>query len=230
MIRQVLATLAALVLVLAGLSVWQQLDRPVTAVRVQGGLSTPEQAAIREVVSRNLNGGLLSLDVAALTQRIRELSWPRSVQVRRVWPQTLEIRVEKESVVAAWGEGGYLNSAGKVVRLAEGMEDVPALSSSLSTPRQAMEVYQMLQSRVSRAGLSIARLEENALGEWLMTFEDGMTLALGNEALGERLSRFLVAYRRALGARRGEIAHVDARYENGVAVSWREPLLALENE
>ena len=103
---------------------------------------------------------------------------------------------------------------------------MPALAASLATPRQTMEMYQMLQNRVSGAGLSIVALEQNALGEWLMTFEGGMTLALGNESVTWRLERFLLAYHSALAARRGEIAHVDARYQTGVAVRWREALLA----
>jgi cell division protein FtsQ len=222
-IRDALAVLALLCLGLAGWSVWRQLDQPVRSVRVQGALTPAEQQAIRQVVSESLRTGLLSMDVGELTDRIHDLSWPRAVRVRRVWPDALEIQVEKESVVAAWGDGGYLTSAGKVVELADSELAVPTLFASLSTPREAMEMYQLLQSRVGREGLSLVALEENELGEWLLTFESGMTLALGNEALGERLGRFLLAYRRALAARQAEIVHVDARYGNGVAVRWAEP-------
>lgn len=213
-------TAAVLVAVLGvGWLGWAQLDRPVTSVRVQGALTASEQQAIRRAVSEGLRGGgILSVSVSELTERIHALSWPRTVRVRRVWPDTLEIRVEKESVVAAWGEGGYLNSAGDIVELADAERAVPTLSASLSSPRRAMEVYHMLESRVSAQGFSIERLEENPLGEWLITFENGMTLALGSEAIAERLERFLVADRRALSRRRGEIAHVDARYANGIAV------------
>lgn len=220
MIRNLLALVVLAVLTLAAWSVWEQLDRPVRSVRVEGKLSAGEQQAIRDVVSESLDQGVLSLDMADLSRRIRALSWPRSVRVRRVWPDALVIRVERESVVAAWGDGGYLTSAGKVVRLADGGRDVPHLVTSMAPPRRAMEVYQMLESRVKPAGFSIARLEENELGEWLMTFEDGITVALGNEALSERLERFLLGYRRALHERREEIAHVDARYDNGIAVGW----------
>ena len=135
-----------------------------------------------------------------------------------MWPDGLVIRVEKETVVAAWGDGGYLNSAGAVVTLADGSEDVPTLSTSLAPPRRAMEVYQMLASRLQPRGFRIARLEENELGEWLVTLERGMSIALGNEAIGSRLGRFLTAWDRGLAGRGDEIAHVDTRYGNGVAV------------
>lgn len=227
MIRNVLAGVVLTVLLVFGLSVWRQLDQPLRAVRVQGALSEAEQRAITDVVSQSLEDGVLSVDLAELTERIRDLSWTRSVQVRRVWPDALSIHVEKESVVAIWGDSGYLTSAGRVVQLADAVITVPRLNASVSAPRQAMEMYQMLELRVSTVGLSIAHLEENALGEWLMGFEGGMTVALGNEAVTERLARFLLAYRRALGGRSEDIAHVDVRYANGLAVRWKEPLLAL---
>lgn len=220
MVRNAAALLVLAILGTAGWSVWCQLDLPVHTVRVEGALSAAEQEAIRQVLSENLDRGLLSLDLDVLAARVRGLSWPRTVRVRRLWPDGLAIHVDKESVVAAWGEGGYLNSAGKVVRLADGVGDVPALAAELSPPRRAMEVYQLLESKVKRCGLSIARLEENELGEWLVTFDGGLTVALGNEALAARLDRFLLTYRQALEPRRQEVAHVDARYDNGVAVRW----------
>lgn len=230
MLRNLLAMLVVAVLGLAAWSVWRQLDQPVRAVRVQGALSEAEQLAIRHVVSESLTGGLLSLDVNALTRRIHDLSWPRTVAIWRVWPDSLVIQVEKASVVAAWGGGGYLTSAGDVVQLAEGQPDLPQLSTSMASPRRAMEMYQMLSSRVAPHGLALVRLEENLLGEWLLTLHDGMTVALGNEATGPRLERFLLAWQRALAPRREEVAHVDARYSHGVAVRWREPLLAYDEK
>ncbi|MFU8815890.1 MAG: cell division protein FtsQ/DivIB [Pseudomonadales bacterium] len=227
MIRNVLAVMVLLALTVSAWSVWRQLDQPLRAVRVQGALSQAEQLAIREVVSQSLTDGVLSVDLAELTTRIRSLSWPRSVQVRRIWPDTLVIQVEKESVVAAWGDSGYLTSAGQVVRLADAAVAVPTLFAVMSTPRQAMEMYQMLETRAHTVGLSIVHLEESALGEWLLGFEGGMTVALGNQAVMERMTRFLLAYERVLAERADDVAHVDARYANGLAVRWAEPLLAL---
>ncbi len=226
LLRKLIGVVVVLLLTSAGWSVWRQLDRPVRTVRVEGPLSAAEQRAIREVVAANLDAGVLSIDTARLREAIQALSWPRSVRVRRAWPDGLEIRVEKESVVAEWGDGGYLTTAGKVVRLADnGLEapddGLPALVTELSPPRRAMEVYHMLQSQVVREGLSIVRLEENGLGEWQATCADGMTVVLGSESLSLRLERFLATYRQALAGRPGEVARADARYDNGVAVHWR---------
>lgn len=251
MIRAVLAVLVITALLLTAGMLWRHLDQPVRSVRVEGALTLAEQQAIRAVVSQGLDGGLLSLSLDDLAARIRSLSWPRTVMVRRVWPAGLVIRVEKESVVANWGPGGYLTSAGKIVQLADGQQDLPVLAAAVSSPRQAMEMYQMLQVRVQPLGLDIRKLEEDGLGEWLLTLNDEMTVALGNEDLTRRMQRFLLVYRQLQSmpgipqpasvpadGRPGAhvapsvehahpvahaVAHMDTRYGSGVAVRWADP-------
>jgi cell division protein FtsQ len=207
---------------------WRQLDQPVRAVRVQGSLSEAEQRAVREAVGPFLVQGLLSLDLDALTENILALSWPRDVRLRRAWPDGLIISVDRELLVATWGADGYLTSVGKIVHLPDLAEELPVLRASIASPRQAMEVYQMLQKELDVSGLKIRQLQESPLGEWQLTLENGLTLALGNDYLAERTHRFLTVYHEVLRQEQQGELRVDARYGNGVAVSRTTPLLALE--
>ncbi len=221
---------AALVLTLAlgGFLTWQQLDQPVRSVRVQGSLSEAEQQAVRQAVEPFLVHGLLSLDLDALTENILALSWPREVRLRRAWPDGLVISVDRESLVATWGADGYLTSAGKIVHLPDLAPELPVLQASISSPRQAMEVYQMLQKELDASGLKIRLLQESPLGEWRLSLKGGLTLALGNDFLAERTRRFLKVYHEVLQQEQEGDLYVDARYGNGVAVSRTTALLALK--
>jgi len=229
MIRSLLAMIAVFSLVVSGLYLWHRLDQPVRVVRVEGSLSPAEQQAIQAVCSEALVAGVLSIDLEELTERIYDLSWPRDVRVRRLWPDGLLIQVEREPVVAVWGRNAFLTSAGKVVNM-PGLGDsgLPLLAAELSTPRQTMQTFQLLQDQLRPSGLVIRALEENALGEWLLTLDNGISVALGNHLLSERVQRFLLLYHRVLAERMPEPARVDTRYENGVAVRRGEPMLALE--
>ncbi len=228
MIRSLVVIAVATTLVACGSLVWQRLDQPVRAVRVEGTLSEAEQQAIRQVVQESVSEGLLSLDLETLTGNILALSWPRVVHLRRAWPHSLIISVERESAVASWGRNGYLTSAGKIVQLPDGAPELPVLETHLSSPRQAMEIYQLLQKQLDVSGLKIQRLNEDQLGEWQITLESGLTLALGNDHLTERVRRFLTVYRKVLRDEQQNVLHVDARYGNGVAVSRASDLLAMD--
>ena len=237
MIRAVLAVISVFALVTAGTWVWLRLDQPIRVVRVEGAASAAEQDAVQGVLDNALVNGVLSIDLEELTMRIFALSWPREVRVRRLWPNGLVVRVQREPFVAAWGDSGFLTSAGKVVLL-PGHEDdsLPVLSAELSSPAETMETFLLLQERLRASELTISGLSENVIGEWALNLDNGIELMLGSSGLAERLERFLVLYHRVLEERMPAPVRVDARYQNALAVNLGdlvEPpesnLLALEN-
>ena len=204
--------------------IYLQLDRPVARVVVDGPLDAAEQAQIRAAVLESLDGGLLSADLQQLEAGIMALDWPRAITIRRAWPDALLLEVEKPAVIAGWQED-YLASDGRIVRLPGGRSDLPRFDCRIATPRRAMEIYYRLNEAAAGDGLAIEHLMENELGEWklsLRTLEgDGLlSVTLGARSMQERFERFLVVYRQRLSGRTAEVGRVDARYDNGVAVSW----------
>lgn len=225
MIRAVLSVIAVFSLVIACTWLWLRLDQPIRFVRVEGAASVAEQQAVQRVLDDALVNGVLSIDLEELTTRIFALSWPREVRVRRQWPNGLVVRVQREPFVAAWGDTGFLTSAGKVVVL-PGHEDdsLPILSAQLSSPAETMETFLLLQERLRASELTISGLAENVIGEWSLKLDNGVELMLGSSSLSERLRRFLVLYHRVLEQRMPAPVRVDARYQNALAVNLAEPL------
>lgn len=164
--RSVFAASAVLILLSAGACGWVAIDRHVRIVKVEGPLAETEAAQIRRQIGRVLDGRLLTMDVAQLRKRVMELSWPGEVSVRKVWPDTIVVRVSRRTVVARWADQGYLTPAGEIVITPNGPADVPVFDCALSTPKEAMEVYRYLQSMTADVGLLIQRVSENEIGEW----------------------------------------------------------------
>lgn len=218
MARLVVSMIALLVSILAAYA-WIRLDVPIERVKVEGRLAEAERVQVRRVVDASLNGGMLGADLDELRIAIEALSWPRFVTVRRVWPAGLQISVEKAMVVARWNQA-YLTADGQVVEMPTDQLGLPILNCATSQPKAALETYLRLSIIASDAGLALAMLEENELGEWMLKFPNGVSLMLGSERLSERFERFVVVYRQQLQARFDQVAHVDARYASGVAVRW----------
>ena len=222
-----MAKLASLLLVVCMLALavlaYVHLDQPVEKVLVRGQLDSAERQQVQAAVRASLDGGLLSSNLRAISEGILGLGWPRSVAIRRDWPGALLIEVEKPAVVARWRDA-YLASDGRVVRLPTEHPGVPRFNCAASEPKRAMEVYHRLNEIAAGAGLAISVLEENQFGEWDLTFRtpngNSLSVRLGAESVDERLTRFGVVYQKQLAGRAEEIDAVDARYDNGVAVSW----------
>ena len=210
-----------LALVLAGLS-WAGMDQSVQRIKVDGALSGAEKQEVMSLVAASIEGGILSSDIGKLSEALLELSWPRSVSVRRVWPDTLVIGVRKAAVIARWAEDEYLTTAGEAVTLAEHLEGLPVLNCAHAEPIDAMEMFRALMAAAQPLRLSVVGLEQNLLGEWTVRFDNGVVVSLGATQVTERMNRFVFAYASTLRNHEGVIAHVDARYANGLAVRFSE--------
>ena len=150
------------------------------------------------------------------------LSWPRRVSARRDWPYGLYLLVDKETLVARWGEGRALNSAGHIIDTLETVDvNLPLIICAHADGERALGVFEMLERPVRDSGLVMTQLEENTLGEWRVTLTGGLEVMLGRDGIAPRLERFLAVYEHLEDERVQRIASVDARYANGVAVSWR---------
>ncbi len=209
----VLCVLVAMLVVMNG---------PVQVVRVSGDLSEPERVAVKAAVLERLDGGLLGVSLDDVVANVAALSWPRDVHARRIWPGIVDVAVTKDPVAARWGGGGVLNSSGAVVDSAGPPNStLPLIRCANANGARAMQIFQMLEQVLSDTPLKVAQIEEDALGEWRVTFTNDVTVALGHEELLERVERFYRVYREVIETRLDQVEHIDARYRNGVAVSWR---------
>ena len=193
-------------------------------VRLEGQLTTPESREVQEAVAGVLSrpGVHGARDVAAA---IESIGWVRQVLVRVRWPDTLHVAVVRDTLAAGWGDDAYLTTGGDIVSAPSGPDDgpgsdLPILSGSLSDGTETMRIYNLLNAPAQAAGLHIARLDEDSVGNWTVGFADGMDVVLGSMALRERFDRFLVVYRKELADSTDRVVRVDARYHTGVAVRW----------
>lgn len=84
-----------------------------------------------------------------------------------------------------------------------------------------MEQYGFLSNALRPLGYSIDKLEMRERGSWFITTQDGLELLLGREQVMEKMRRFVTIYEKELKDQINQIARIDLRYANGLAVTWR---------
>ena len=222
MFKRLAKTLLTLSVVVAGIAVWIKFDRPINTIVIEGDLTLAEQVAMQEHIGALDLPGILSLALPRLETQLQQMDWARRVDVRRRWPNKLVIYVYKESPVAQWDDHTFLSADGDILQLPDQYDQLPRLSAQLSSPRESMEIFRLLQQYAARQGLEILELTETAQGEWHVGFESGTVLRLGAVELEARMNRFLSAYTNIIQQQRRPVAYVDARYPSGVAVRYSE--------
>jgi cell division protein FtsQ len=167
---------------------------------------------------------IASSEVEQVKQSLSELDWVHHVNVRKNWPQAIEVEVFPESVIAYWNDNGFINREGSVLyteMLVGG--DLPHLYGPVGSELDVMEQFQQLSQMLNNHGHKIKVLTVTKRGGWSLETESGVQVLLGKEDLKARMRRFLTVSVRL--TKRGDarfVERMDARYINGVAVHFEK--------
>ena len=198
---------------------------PLEVVRIDGRFSHLERDDIVQAVSDAVRGNFFTVDVEAVRDAALQLPWVERVSVRRVWPGTLDMKVEEQQPLARWGKTSLVNRRGEV--FTPPRESIPAglprLSGQEGSAPAVVARYREIGRRLGELGLRIERLTLDSRQAWRLWLEGGLELDLGRADLERRLNRFIRIYPRLSREAGQRMKRVDLRYTNGFAVLW-EPL------
>ena len=224
----VITALALLVLaVQSGRTVWGYLTGPLDLVRVEGDLSGAERTIVVAAVNEAMSMGD-AINPSDLQEKIADIDWIRAVTVRRNWPNSVHVTVNRELPTVRWGIDGYLNGKGDVLSMAEKYQgNLPLVNATSSDSTASMRVFKTFSTLVGRSGLRIVELDESSVAGWTVTFANGLSVATGKTDVLNRLRRFVCVYEEVLRGNEDHVVRADARYPSGVAIEWDEEISTL---
>lgn len=199
---------------------------PFRQLRVDGDFSKVDVDAVRAAVAPTLGPGFFAVDLGVSRDAVEKLPWVESAEVRKLWPDIVEVRVATYSAVARWNDTALIDAKGRSFVVPE--SEVPTGLVRLSGPdERAAEVLALsreLLPQIEAAGLAVAALRFSGRGSVEVELGDGRVIRLGRERIGERLSRFLGALGEAQPPRPGmQWQRADLRHSNGFALAWVTP-------
>jgi len=199
---------------------------PVEHIIVSGKLEHTKTDALEEMVRPALKGGFLNADLERIRAQLQSLPWVYEVSVRRRWPNALELHVVEQLPIARWGEDGFLNHEGEVFQSIGEKKDwrgLPLLLGPEGAAGNLVSIYQQMIEILGPNELIVEELSIDDRGQVEARLRGDTILVLGGQAfIEERLRRFVAVYRAELAAQKDTIASVDLRYQNGLAVGYRE--------
>jgi cell division protein FtsQ len=198
---------------------------------------TPEQ--IEAIVAREVKGNFFTLDLERARAGFEKLPWVRNVNVRRQWPDRLEVSLEEHVPLGRWGATALVNTYGELFAAAyDTRPAAPTQSSSapvaraqadlpvfVGPPGSAKEIaiqYGYFSRSLAPLGLTAVQVQVSPRRAWQLRLANGVTLQLGRENVEARLDRFISVYARTVASLQRRINYVDLRYPNGFAVGIPE--------
>ena len=148
-------------------------------VRVTNQLAhvTPDQ--IETVVASEMQGNFFTLDLARARAGFEKLPWVRKVNVRRQWPDRLEIAIEEHVPLGRWGDAGLVNTYGESFTAAFNAE-LPLFIGPPGSAREIAIQYGYFQRSLGTIGLTPVQVQVSARRAWQVRVASGITLQLGD--------------------------------------------------
>lgn len=217
-----LSAAACLAFLVAGVT-WLQRSAlfPLHEITIDGPLVHTAAADLAQATRGRLHGNFFAVDLGEVRAAIEALPWVRSVQVRRAWPDRLEVTIEEHVPLAHWGKNALVNTFGERFDVRSDAS-LPRLEGPPGTAREVARRYLRFGEILAPLGLKVVQVVLTPRFAWRLTLDSGLHIELGRDAgtppVEARLARFAAAYPQTLAALPQVHATVDLRYPNGFAL------------
>ncbi|MBQ4851904.1 cell division protein FtsQ/DivIB [Pseudoalteromonas sp. MMG012] len=167
------------------------------------------------------------LDVKAVRESVLSLPWVASVSVRKQWPDQLQVYVVEHKPVAIWNSDLLLNESGDVFQApSESLTSMlPQLYGPEGSETEAWHTFLQLKAMLEVNQFHLVSLALSERFAWQLWLENGIRLNLGREEKAKRVQRFIDVYPKMHKPNGALIDAIDLRYDTGLAVSWKYPLI-----
>ena len=194
---------------------------PLREITVLGTLAQTSRSEIAHATQAAASGNFLAADLGAVRAALEQLPWVRRVQVRRVWPDRLEVALEEHVALARWGEAGLVNTHGERFA-ATAAGPLPVFAGPAGTEAEVTRRYWRFAELLAPVDGTPERVILTSRRAWQLRLAGGLNLELGRDLAGEpverRLARFVSAYPQTLARMQRRHEYVDLRYPNGFAL------------
>ena len=194
---------------------------PLREVEVTGAPAHVTYEQVADIVRTELKGNFFTLDLRAARSAFEKLPWVRSVNVRRKWPDRLEISLVEHVPLARWGDDALVDVRGDLFRAAYDGE-LPTFVGPPGSEKEIAIQYNYFAQALQAIKEKPVQVKVTPRRAWQVRLADGTTLELGREEVEARLMRYISAYGASVARLHRHIDYVDLRYTNGFAVRIAE--------
>lgn len=203
---------------------------PIETVEIEGTLQFVDRIALKAVVSAHTDSdnkrNYFNIDLAQLRSDTQALPWVESVDVRKVWPNTLQIIIEERVAIAIWQDTQLISHKGDLFYPEKMLEStaLPRLYGPSDKARYIMDNFHQMSNVLRRTQLRITDLKLADRLAWRLKLNNQIEVMIDKEQAVEKLLRFVDLYAQLIEKQykttEKKIAKVDLRYSNGIAVTW----------
>jgi len=213
--------------VVAVLQGWIGAERwPLRTLRVIGTLDRVDEQKLRAAVLPYARNGFFAVRLEDAQAAVARLPWVEHAEVRKRWPDVVEVRIVEHHPFARWGKDQLLSEDGDLfpVAGAEVPASLPQFDVDAPAARTAdvVALYNEASAMFAPEGVRVREVSLDRRGSWSLLLSNGIRVVVGSQEARLRLSRFARLMPTLLAQNPLPLVRADLRYTNGFALTWGE--------
>ncbi|HYM87341.1 MAG TPA: cell division protein FtsQ/DivIB, partial [Pseudoxanthomonas sp.] len=166
--------------------------------------------------------GFFAVRLQDAQDAVEKLPWVERAEVRKRWPDVIEIEVVEHKPFARWGKDRLLSEHGRLFPIPKGMAlaALPQLGGPDSQVGEVVTLYNESRELFAPIGFKVDSLVMDRRGSWSLALSNGTEVVVGRADARPRLGRFARMLPQLLARNALPLQRADLRYTNGFALSW----------
>ena len=195
---------------------------PLRTLRVNEGLVRVDQAKLRQAVLPFAQRGFFAVRLADAQAAVERLPWVERAEVRKRWPDVLEVRIVEHKPFARWGEDRLLSEQGRLFPVAgvELPQGLPLLHGPDARVEDVVGIYNESRALFAPTGFDVRSVVLDPRGSWSLRLANGTDVVVGSQEARLRLGRFARVLPQLMARNPLPLQRADLRYTNGFALTW----------
>lgn len=199
----------------------------IKTVHINGERQYENSNAVTKIIGAYTNDDFFNLKIEAMRDHLMEVSWVKSVSLRKEWPDRLVVNIQEHHPFAHWQDehqrDWLLSKRGvkfeSEFALPQGM---PVLSGQNVDIEKVMRQYKHVSLTLLDKKLNVKKMNLNTRHEWLITLSNGVQVKYLDDDSDMAIERMLLALSILTTLQLEQVDTIDLRYEHGFAIRWRE--------
>jgi len=197
---------------------------PIKNISIESKMINVNKDDVFEKSKNYLNSkSFFNFKINILKNEIEKVSWVRSADIKRVYPDEVKIYIKEHVPVAIWNNKSYMNNSGDIFFIHDIKKNLPMINSNESRNKIMHVYFSLLLKYISdyNFDIEIKKIEENEIRSISAHLSSGIIVKFGSKDIKSKIHTFFKAYKTLNSSDLKKIGYIDMRYSNGFSIGWK---------
>ena len=197
---------------------------PIKNISIESKIINVNKDDIFEKSKNYLNSkSFFNFKINILKKEIEKVSWVKSVNIKRVYPDEIKIYIKEYVPIAIWNNKSYMNNSGDIFFIHDIKKNLPMINSNESRNKIMYVYFSLLLKYISdyNFDIEIKKIEENEIRSISAHLSSGIIVKFGSKDIKSKIHTFLKVYKTLNSSDLKKIGYIDMRYSNGFSIGWK---------